>query len=193
MHALPADDPPKHALRRTLLAARRALAADAERLAQAQARLSAELRSVLARRAPACIGFYWPMAAEFDARALIGAWLEEDASRRAALPVVEHEAAPLAFRAWRPDSPMQAGRYGIPIPAAAVPAIPDLLLVPCVGFDVARLRLGYGGGYYDRTLAAFAQRPYAVGVAFACGRVDALPREPHDIPLDLIVTDAGPV
>lgn len=193
MHAPLANGLSKSELRRALLAMRQALATDTGRHQRAQAQLGTELRAVLEQRAPACVGFYWPMAAEFDARGVVSAWLDGQPSRRAALPVIEGEAAPLAFHAWRPDSPMQAGHYGIPVPAATLAVMPDLLLVPCLGFDAARLRLGYGGGYYDRTLAAFAQRPYTVGVAFACGRVDALPREPHDIPLDLIVTDAGQV
>ena len=76
-------------------------------------------------------------------------------------------------------------------PAADHPVQTDLLLVPCVGFDAARLRLGYGGGYYDRTLASLQPRPYTVGLAFECARVAALPREPHDVPLDLILTETG--
>jgi len=191
MNTPPALSGSKSELRRTLLTARRAFAADAVRYPRAQAQLGAELRAVLDQRAPLCVGFYWPMAGEFDARAVLAAWLDADPTRRAALPVVEHEAGPLAFHAWRPDSPMQAGRYGIPIPLAGLPLQPDVLLVPCVGFDATRLRLGYGGGYYDRTLAASQPRPYTVGVAYACAQVEALPREPHDIPLDLIVTESG--
>jgi 5-formyltetrahydrofolate cyclo-ligase len=183
----PTDD--KANLRRTLLAARQALAADtAQRLS---AQLGGQVARLLAERRAACVGFYWPMAGEFDARDALTAWLGGAPDRQAALPVVSHRGAPLTFHVWHPDAPMRVGRYNIPIPEHEHPVQPDLLLVPCVGFDAARLRLGYGGGYYDRTLAALQPRPYVAGVAFECGRVAALPREPHDVPLDVILTETG--
>jgi 5-formyltetrahydrofolate cyclo-ligase len=185
----PAADKP--ALRRALLAARQALAQDTANLATLDTRLGAELRRLLDERAPRCVGFYWPTAGEFDARAAVAAWLAAAPGRTAALPVVTDAAEPLAFHLWHPASAMREGRYRIPVPAEARPAEPDLLLIPCVGFDPQRLRLGYGGGFYDRTLAARAARPYAVGVAYACARLAELPRETHDIPLDLIVTEDG--
>lgn len=181
----------KASLRHALLAARLALAADTLQAQRSNAQLSEQVARLLDERAAACVGFYWPMTGEFDPCAVLSTWLAAAPGRQAALPVVSLPGAPLTFHAWQPDTPMRIGRYNIPIPADEHPLHPDLLLVPCLGFDAHRLRLGYGGGYYDRTLAALRPRPYAAGVAFECGRVAALPREAHDIPLDAILTETG--
>jgi 5,10-methenyltetrahydrofolate synthetase len=182
-------------LRAQLLEARLQQPASAAR----ETSLAARLLSVLRERAPSCVGFYWPARGEFDARGVLADWLAEGADRSAALPVVITPAAPLAFHRWRPGMQMKTGRFGIAVPdhgdgdGDAVDIIPDLLLVPCVGFDPTRLRLGYGGGYYDRTLAglaARAARPMAIGVGYDSGLVAALPREAHDMPLDAIVSES---
>jgi 5-formyltetrahydrofolate cyclo-ligase len=86
---------------------------------------------------------------------------------------------------------MMIGLYEIPHPAGEAAIIPDIVLVPTVGFDAACYRLGYGGGYYDRTIAAFAERPITIGVGFEFGRLDTIEPGPHDIPMDMIVTEAG--
>ena len=139
------------------------------------------------------VGFYWPLAGEFDARAAIAVWLAASSQREASLPVVKERAAPLEFHAWTPDTPMKIGHHKIAEPTSGRVVIPELLFVPCVGFDAAGYRLGYGGGYYDRTLAAWpgATRPVTVGVAYEACRTEALQNEVHDMPLDLIVTEAG--
>jgi 5-formyltetrahydrofolate cyclo-ligase len=113
--------------------------------------------------------------------------------RQASLPVVRKRGEALEFHAWAPDTPMKIGHHRIPEPAAEVVVVPDLLFVPCVGFDAEGYRLGYGGGYYDRTLATWPgkTKPITVGVAYEACRTDALQREPHDIPLDVIVTEAA--
>ncbi len=178
----------KQALRKTLAAARR----DAAAAPLADAALARRLRALLDAQPARTLGFYWPLAGEFDARPTVSDWLAADAGRRAALPVIDTPRAPLAFHAWAPGAPMREGHHRIPEPAAGAPFVPELLLIPCVGFDEAGYRLGYGGGYYDRTLAAWpgAVPPVTLGVAYdACG-VAALPREAHDRPLDWIVTDA---
>lgn len=182
---------PKSALRATLLERREALA-EQPGYAALHAALAARLREALERHAAQCVGFYWPVAGEFDARDVITRWLAEDPSREAALPVVVEPRAPMVFHAWRADAPMKEGRYRIPVPAEERVVVPDLLLIPCVGFDADGYRLGYGGGYYDRTLAAWpgARRPVTLGVAFEACRCGALPREIHDLPLDAIVTEA---
>lgn len=182
----------KKALRTRLFAVRAAAAADTA----LNAALAAHVAALLERFAPACVGFYWPLRGEFDARALIASWLAADPERRAALPVIRERHTALEFHAWTPDAPMREGHHRIPEPAAAARALPDLLLVPCVGFDADGYRLGYGGGYYDRTLAAWpphAKMPVTVGVAYEACRIDAglLEREAHDLPLDAVVTDAG--
>ncbi len=97
------------------------------------------------------VGFYFPIRGEPDLRAVIGAWLALDSRRVAALPVINGKV--LAFHAWTMDSPMRAGDFGIPVPAQGRAVQPECLLIPCLGFDAERFRLGYGGGYYDRTLA----------------------------------------
>ncbi|MFP3567171.1 5-formyltetrahydrofolate cyclo-ligase [Paraburkholderia sp. SIMBA_030] len=139
------------------------------------------------------VGFYWPLAGEFDARAAIAVWLAAGAPREASLPVVKDRGAPLEFHAWTPDTPMKIGHHKIAEPTSGRVVIPDLLFVPCVGFDEAGYRLGYGAGYYDRTLAAWPgpTKPVTVGIAYEACRTEALQREAHDIPLDLVVTEAG--
>ncbi|WP_408118979.1 5-formyltetrahydrofolate cyclo-ligase [Caballeronia grimmiae] len=186
---------PKSTLRATLLARREAQQEEPSR-ALADAALGERLRALLEARPVRCIGFYWPVAGEFDARAVLTDWLASGNAgdaREAALPVVVQPHAPMAFHAWRADSPMKAGRYRIPVPEEEHVVVPELLLVPCVGFDAYRYRLGYGGGYYDRTLAAWpaARKPVTIGIAYEAGKLDALPRELHDMPLDAIVTEAA--
>jgi 5,10-methenyltetrahydrofolate synthetase len=109
----------------------------------------------------------------------------------ALLPVVLAADSSLAFRAWSPAVAMTTDRYGIPVPASGEPVLPEALLIPLVGFDATGFRLGYGGGYFDRTLASLRPRPLAIGVGFELSRLDSLHREPHDQPLDLIVTERG--
>jgi len=135
------------------------------------------------------LGFCWPVRQEFDARPLIERLLARGG--RACLPVVVAEAAPLQFRGWTPATPLAPDRYGIPTPVAGDFVVPDVLLIPLVAFDARNFRIGYGGGFFDRTLAALSPRPLAIGVGFELARVgDTLPG-PHDIALDLVVTEAG--
>ncbi len=98
----------------------------------------------------------------------------------------------LTFHAWYPGCPMEEDAYGIPKPKDTEVIVPTLLFVPCVGYGPRGVRLGYGGGFYDRTLAALQPRPYTVGVGYAHGFVPWLQAEPHDVPLDAILTDEGP-
>jgi 5,10-methenyltetrahydrofolate synthetase len=133
------------------------------------------------------VGFYWPVRGEPDLRGPLAEWLSGDARRVAALPVIAGEA--LEFHQWGPDSPIQAGAFGIPVPAYGRVVQPDCLLIPCVGFDSARYRLGYGGGYYDRTFASLVPWPLAVGIAFEATRVDSIDPQPHDMQLDVVLTE----
>jgi 5-formyltetrahydrofolate cyclo-ligase len=112
------------------------------------------------------------------------------------LPVVAGRGRPLVFRAWMPGAPLVAGGFGAMVPAAeAAELVPEVLIVPMLAFDRQGYRLGYGGGFYDRTLAALrAAGPVrAIGLAFAGQEVAAVPRGPWDVALDLIVTEAGVV
>jgi 5-formyltetrahydrofolate cyclo-ligase len=181
----PADR--KKALRRALSQARR----DAQSQPGANASLDAHVRALLERVAPRAVGFYWPLPGEFDARPAVVGWCAAAPGRQAALPVIRELRAPLEFHAWDEATPMREGHHRIPEPASGVVVVPDLLLIPCVGFDVRRFRLGYGGGYYDRTLAAWpgGTRPVTVGVAYEACKVDALPVEAHDLPMAWVVTD----
>ena len=157
--------------------------------------LTARLEALVSQFEPHSIGFYWPLRGEFDARAWITAWLAANASRRAALPAIPERHTPLTFLASTPDAPMREGHHGIPEPAAQEVIVPDLLLVPCVGFDRDGYRLGYGGGYYDRTLATWPGKtqPVTVGIAYEACRIEegVLAREAHDLPLDAVVTEAA--
>ncbi len=135
------------------------------------------------------VGFYFPICGEPDLRTVMGQWLARDSRRVAALPVINGEL--LEFHAWTADAPMQAGRFGIPVPAQGRLVQPECMLIPCVGFDRKRFRLGYGGGYYDRALAALMPWPLAVGIAFEATRVESIDPQPHDAQLDVVITDAA--
>ena len=135
------------------------------------------------------LGCYWPFRREFDCTPLMRAVVA--AGGIVALPVVLAPRRPLQFRPWRPDATMEAGVWNIPHPVDGPAVHPKALLVPLVGFDAAGYRLGYGGGYYDRTLAAFPKRPLAIGVGFELGRLASIDPQPHDMRMDMIITEAG--
>lgn len=177
------------ALRREKIAARLALPAVAQQAASM--RILDHLSGLLMPRPAGTIAFCWPIRAEVDCRPLVTGLLA--AGWLAAMPTVVAVDAPMEFRTWWPEAPMATDPYGIPIPAAAspMPAIPDVVLLPLVAFDAAGYRLGYGGGYFDRTLVACLPRPLAIGVGFDLCAVPDIHPEAHDIPLDLIVTESG--
>jgi 5,10-methenyltetrahydrofolate synthetase len=177
----------KAALRRELLASRAAMPDRAER----DRRLERVVADWLARRPETTIGAYWPIQGEFDPLSLLGAWREADPARRVGLPVVVPGTKVLTFREWFPGCPMRDDAYGIPTPQGTDVLRPQLLAVPCLGFGPGGLRLGYGGGYYDQTLAALDPRPFTLGVGFALGFVPWLVPEPHDMTLDAIATEDG--
>lgn len=176
-------------LRRDMLARRAALTP--EQLDTLSAELSHHLTELLMRLAPRAIGFCWPWRGEFDARDTVTQWLAAGPARRAALPVITTPAAPMQFRAWQPHSVLEEGAFGIPVPRDGAWVVPDLFLMPVVAVDEAGFRLGYGGGYFDRTLAALTPRPLAVGVGFDFQRVASIAPQPWDEPLDWVVTERG--
>ena len=133
------------------------------------------------------IGFYWPFKGEHDPRALARSL--RDRGARLCLPVVVERARPLAFREWWPGMRMASGVWGIPAPAEGEWVQPEVLLVPLLGFDGAGYRLGYGGGYYDRTLAAMPAKPLAIGLGYELLRLTTIHPQPHDVPMDLVVTE----
>jgi 5,10-methenyltetrahydrofolate synthetase len=138
---------------------------------------------------PRVVAFCWPIKHEPDVRAVVGRWTALGAI--AALPVIVAADAPLAFRVWTAEALLVPDCYGIPTPVTGDFVQPDLILLPLNGFDGAGYRLGYGGGYFDRTLAALSPRPLAVGVGFETNRLDSIRPESHDQRLDWIVTEAG--
>ncbi|MBI5898014.1 MAG: 5-formyltetrahydrofolate cyclo-ligase [Rhodocyclales bacterium] len=175
------------ALRRERLAAR--LALDGANHAALSASIEARLRVLLSALPPQTLAFCAPVRGEFDARGLATELLAE--GWQAAMPVVVKPAAPMIFRAWSPASAMGADRHGVPIPAQGPELRPDIVLLPLVAFDAHCFRLGYGGGYFDRTLAARIPRPRTIGVGFELARVPDIRPQAHDIRLDAVVTEAG--
>jgi 5-formyltetrahydrofolate cyclo-ligase len=133
------------------------------------------------------LGFYWPIRAEIDARDIATRHIERGGI--AALPVITRKNAPVEFWPWTPGMSMRRGFWNIPVPAVGEPVRPDALIIPLVGFDAACFRLGYGGGYYDRTLAGLAPLPLRIGIGFADAGVATIHPQPHDIPMSVIVTD----
>ncbi len=153
--------------------------------------ITAHLRAAVPDLGQRHVGFYWPFKGEFDPRPLARAL--HAAGVRLALPVVLQRAQPMVFRPWWPGIRMTRGIWDIPVPAEGRPVRPDTLLIPLVGFDARGYRLGHGGGYYDRTLAAMPRRPLAIGIGFESLRLQTIHPQPHDIPMDLIVTELGAV
>lgn len=183
----------KSSLRRQLKAARNAVGLQARKLAgRSAARLAAREGVLLRARR---IGFYLPQHGEFDVHPLMNQalWM----GRECCLPVLPRRGRVMRFGRLKGDTRLSPNRYGIPEPQDARPLRArqlDVLLMPLVGFDLAGHRLGMGGGYYDATLAFMRHRrhwrkPRLIGVAFECQRVDALPHDPWDMPLDAVLTE----
>ena len=135
------------------------------------------------------IGFCWPYKGEFDLRPLAMRWSSEGVT--VALCALTGVGAPMRFRRWSPAVPLVPGAYGIPIPLGTEVMVPDLLLIPLVGFDSQAYRLGYGGGYFDRFLGELQVKPITIGVSYDLMRVDSIQPQPHDVPMDFIVTDSA--
>jgi 5-formyltetrahydrofolate cyclo-ligase len=153
------------------------------RVSQIAAGLSRHLGPLSGR----IVSVYWPYRGEPDLRS----WMRSIAQSgtRCALPVVIEKNVPLVFRAWQHGDRLVSGVLNIPIPALDEELVPDIIIAPMVGFDTARYRLGYGGGFFDRTLAALSPRPTIVGVGFAQAALPSIHPLPHDIPMDIIITE----
>jgi len=133
---------------------------------------------------------YWPIRDEMDVKSLVARLM--DAGQPVCLPVVVSDEKPLELRLWEQGAPLYEAGFGTLAPAEEAPlAQPDIIILPLLGFDKHGTRLGYGGGYYDRTLAALPKRPRLIGFAFALQELDLIPRGAHDVPLDAIVTEHG--
>ena len=208
----PAAD--KKTLRQRLVQERLHLPDRLERIA----RLQQVMRMWLMDRQDAVIGAYWPIKGEFDPLPALYRWQEDavlgstihadgsaaatqtlnllnkpDSQRRIGLPVVNKEHKTLIFYSWYPGCPMEADAYDIPKPKDTAIIVPTLLFVPCVGYAPGGYRLGYGGGFYDRTLATLEPKPFTVGLGFTHGYIDEFEPEAFDLPLDAILNDNGVV
>ncbi|MDE3149930.1 MAG: 5-formyltetrahydrofolate cyclo-ligase [Acidobacteriota bacterium] len=182
----------RRAERARLLAARQALSVTAR--ATVSAALADHLAKLLEAWFPSLAGLtlsgYWPIKGEPDLRSLMTDW--HSAGAAVALPVVETRHAPLVFRRWTPKTRMVRGDWNIPVPPAeAERVVPQVTLAPLVGWTDEGFRLGYGGGYFDRTLSVLRPRPFVIGVGFQAARLATIYPQPHDISFDAIVTEAG--
>ncbi len=168
---------------------RRAALSPQDRADAAKA-VSAHFFSGVSYYAQDVIAGYWRIRDELDCQPILIRLM--DSGQKVVLPVVAGPDQPLDLRVWEADAPLYEAGFGTLAPSDLAPrAVPDVVLMPLLGFDAAGTRLGYGGGYYDRTLATLAKRPRLIGLAFAAQELDHIPREDHDIPLDGVVTEDG--
>jgi len=184
------NEPDRAALRTKLIAARLALTDRLERAVQ----LQSVLRVWLVGRREASIGAYWPIKGEFDPLPALYRWTEgapDGVTRRIGLPVADRETRQLRFHVWYPGCPTELDAYDIPKPKDTEEFAPEILVVPCLGFGPGGVRLGYGGGFFDRTLASLNPRPVTVGVSFTHGFLPLLRSSPQDLPLDAMLTEDG--
>ena len=192
---MPDDDPQQRrdvmrwrkAERQRLLDARMALSQEDRRKGGEE--IASRLTEVLGDVAGKAVSFYWPFKGEPDLRGV----MEEVWSRggRALLPIVAEKNAPLIFRTWRAGEPLGRGIWNIPVPEKGDEATPDIVIAPVVGFDRSCYRLGYGGGYYDRTLASLPVQPRAIGVGYDEAAIPTIYPQSHDVPMELVVTPDG--
>lgn len=162
------------------------LAHSAESRTQAAASILERLREVVGDVRGRRISLYWPFRGEPDLRP----WIEEiwAGGGMALLPIVVEKRHPLLFRGWRQGEPLERGVWNIPMPVDGMAVDPDIVIAPVVGFDPGRYRLGYGGGFFDRTLAALREKPLAIGVGYDSQAITTIHPQPHDIPMDRIIT-----
>lgn len=175
----------KALLRRTLLANRQAIPPEVRQ--QWDAEISMRVIAWWQAHRTPTLGVYWPIRGEPDLHPAYVELTSRDV--RLALPIVAGKDAPLRFIEWRPGDPLQKDAFGVAIPVSGAEIRPHALLIPCVGFNERYYRLGYGGGFYDRTLAV-PPRPRTIGVAYACARA-AFDADAHDVPLDAILTESA--
>jgi 5,10-methenyltetrahydrofolate synthetase len=136
-----------------------------------------------------CIGIYWPYQGEFDPRPAGHHFRQLGATT--ALPEVLRKAEPLQFRAWWPGVAMGKGVFEIAVPDGTDIVVPQVLIMPPLGFDAAGYRLGYGGGFYDRTLASIKPRPLTIGVAYELSRLPTIHPQAFDQKMDYVITERG--
>lgn len=173
--------------RKRLLEARRAVAPAT--IDEWRRRIDSRLEQTFPARAPGVLALCWPIQNEYDARHYAKTLRERGWTT--ALPVVVAPRQPLAFREWHPGVALSRGPMDIPQPVGTAAVVPDVVLLPLVGWDRACYRLGYGAGFFDRTLASLPTRPFVIGVGYEMGRLETIHPQAWDIPADCVVTEAG--
>ncbi|MEZ2126602.1 MULTISPECIES: 5-formyltetrahydrofolate cyclo-ligase [unclassified Sinorhizobium] len=186
--ALPADEvgPWRKSERSRLISQRQAVGS--QQRSKWDIDIAHALQGVLGDVRGAVISAYWPFRGEPDLRPLLGDVIAEGA--RVALPVVTEKKKPLTFRLWKPGDRLERGVWNIPYPAEGEIIRPNVVLAPVVGFDRAAYRLGYGGGFFDRTLAELGCSVRAIGIGYSQAELPTIHPQPHDIPMSLIVTES---
>ncbi len=187
-----APQPPdeRASLRKRLVSARQSLP---DRLERAVA-LQEVLRVWLVGRSERTIGAYWPIKGEFDPLPALYRWSEggvDGSPRRIGLPVADRQTKSLRFHVWYPGCETELDAYDIPKPKGTDEFVPQMLVVPCLGYGPGGARLGYGGGFFDRTLRALSPRPVTIGVSYTHGFLPMLRSSPDDLPLDALLTEDG--
>lgn len=175
----------RQAQRRQLIAKRQTLSG-AQRL-DAEQQIQQRLLSLLTAMPVGVISFYMPIHGEINCQPVIENLL--GSGWRAALPKIIAKNTALQFRQWTTDSEMQPEIWQIPVPQDTAELIPDVLLIPLVGFDTNLHRLGNGGGFYDRSLAAIQPKPLAIGIGLESLKLADIEPQPHDIAMDIVVTE----
>jgi 5-formyltetrahydrofolate cyclo-ligase len=173
--------------RARLIAARVTLAPD--RVESFRNSIDASIERSFPGLARCRLAFCWPIKNEYDARHLAKTLRERGALT--ALPVVVAQKQPLAFREWHPGTELAKGPLDIPYPVSSPEVVPEAVLLPMNGWDAKGYRLGYGGGFFDRTLASLAKKPVVIGVSYELARLETIDPQPWDIPMDYVVTERG--
>ncbi|MGC3962568.1 MAG: 5-formyltetrahydrofolate cyclo-ligase [Rhodocyclaceae bacterium] len=184
-----ASSPDRRQLRERLIAAREAL--DPALRQRFDAAIAAHLERLLGTLLPSTLGFCWPFRGEPDLVQFLTDWRDANLARQIALPYVDAPAQPLSFRVWTAGASLVPDRYGIPSVPDGESVVPEVLLIPVNGFDMRGYRIGYGGGYFDRTLESMQPKPVTVGIGYELSRLPKIADLGHDQPLDWIVTEAG--
>jgi len=177
----------RKAERERLIAAR--MAVEPARLDQWRQRMDRFVELAFPGLARSRLAFCWPIKGEYDARHF--ARTARARGALTALPVVVAPRQPLKFREWHPGIALARGPLDIPYPVDSPEVQPDAVLLPMNGWDAQGYRLGYGAGFFDRTLASLAKRPVTIGVSYELARLDTIYPQPWDIPMDYVVTERG--
>lgn len=160
-----------------------------EMLAERRARMDIHIERAFPDLVHGVLAFCWPYRKEYDVRHLAAALRRRGA--KTAMPVVVAPKTPLVFREWHPGVELVKGPLGIPYPVGSPEVVPDNVLLPMLGWDGDGYRLGYGGAFFDRTLASLAKRPRVIGLAYEAAYLKTIHPQPHDIPVDFVVTERG--